>query len=149
LNPSDIASKATISARHSHLSKGAVAGIITCSVVLFLLLLYGYVFCIRRSCRIFRRRSRDVHEAVTPYPVHISPRPSSLSKGLSTSPKPSLAIASTPDLSALASPHSPPSPLLAPVHEADLATIVSRIVREQLRSQAPPQYEPVEAVLGR
>jgi hypothetical protein len=69
-----------------------------------------------------------------------------LSKKLRTMPTPS----STRDLAALASPHNPPSPRLALVHEANLATVVSRIVQleEQLRSQAPPQYEPVEALLG-
>jgi hypothetical protein len=145
LSPSNIPSNAT-SARRSHLSKGAVAGIITCSVILFLLLLYGCVLCIRRSGHIFRRRSRDAHEAAIPYPMDISPQPLYLSKKLRTMPTPS----STRDLAALASPHNPPSPRLALVHEANLATVVSRIVQleEQLRSQAPPQYEPVEALLG-
>jgi hypothetical protein len=140
--------KGIISTHHSQLSKGALAGVIAGSVIIFLLFLLVSILCIRRSNLISQRRQRssskpgDSYEASIPYPLDISPHPPS-TKRLNT------ISTSTQDTPALASPHNFPDQQLSPMYEAGLAAVVSRLVQEQLESRAPPQYETAEVVLGR
>jgi hypothetical protein len=83
------------------------------------------------------------------YTLERFPHPRPSSKKLNTIPTPSSPFTPTQNSPAPASSHNSPSQPLALMHGADLATVVSRLVQEQLQSQAPPQYEPAEVVLGR
>jgi hypothetical protein len=147
-----VASGGSGNTHYSHLSKGALAGVITGTVILFLIFLCGFVLCIRRSGLRLKQninKPEEVHETRTPYPLDISPQAHSQpsSKHLSAIRTLSSITLPTGDVPTLGSPHTAPSSSLAMIPEADLATVVSRLVQEQLGSQAPPQYEPADAVL--